>query len=132
MMAPERYPLFITGSNQLEAVVQNELKEVLQIMSLSSIAVLYRWKLHAGKEEAFKEAWTSVSEQLIQRGSLGSRLHRAADGLWYSYAAWPSIAHRDEAFNREPLDARALKVMSESIAQSYPEVVMEPVADLLL
>jgi hypothetical protein len=101
-------------------------------MSLSSIAVLYRWKLHSGKEDAFKQAWALLSEQLIQRGSLGSRLHRGADGWWYSYAAWPSVASRDEAFNREPLDAGALTIMRAAVAESCPEVVLEPLVDLLL
>jgi len=40
-------------------------------------AVLYRWRLHEGAEEAFVAAWSRISERLLaERGSLGSRLHR--------------------------------------------------------
>ncbi len=52
-------------------------------------AVLYRWRLHEDADASFVKAWTRVSELLLsERGSLGSRLHRGPDGLWYSYAQW--------------------------------------------
>ena len=48
-------------------------------------AVLYRWRVHQGAEAQFVEAWSLLSELLrSQRGSLGSRLHKGSDGLWYS------------------------------------------------
>lgn len=95
--------------------------------------VLYRWRLHEGSESAFTEAWSTVSRLLLQeRGSLGSRLHRAADGSYYSYAQWPSAEARDRAFEQGPVDAAALEIMRAAIAERYPEVVLEPVADFLL
>lgn len=96
-------------------------------------AVLYRWRLHPGAEDAFVRAWTRVSEGLRrQRGGLGSRLHRMADGTWVSYAQWPSAQARQEAFAAGPVDAAAAEQMAASIAESFPEQVLEPVADLLL
>lgn len=96
-------------------------------------AVLYRWRLHPGAEDAFVAAWTRISALLrSQRGSLGSRLHRGADGWWYSYAQWPSAQARDLAFAAGPVDAEAAARMQAAIAESQPEVVLESVADLML
>src|SRR5690349_12541356 len=62
-------------------------------------AVLYKWRLHPGSEESFVQAWSRMTDRLrSERGSLGSRLHRGADGFWYSYAQWPSAKARDDAF----------------------------------
>jgi heme-degrading monooxygenase HmoA len=91
--------------------------------------VLYRWRLRADAEDAFVEAWSRMTMALRARGSLGSRLHRGADGLWYSYAQWPSARARDEAFARGPADPEALAQMRAAIAESLPEVVLEVVAD---
>jgi hypothetical protein len=49
--------------------------------------VLYEWTLLDGREAAFVDAWTRVTEELVRdRGGLGSRLHRAADGAILAYA----------------------------------------------
>ncbi|MFZ6812868.1 antibiotic biosynthesis monooxygenase family protein [Undibacterium sp. Rencai35W] len=94
--------------------------------------VLYRWRLHPGSEAGFIEAWTRISElYLTQRGSLGSRLHKGDDGIWYSYAQWPSAAARDAAFASASLDAMAAAQMRVAIAESLPEVILAPVSDLL-
>lgn len=96
-------------------------------------AVLYRWRLHPGTEDSFVAAWTRISALLrSQRGSLGSRLHRGADGWWYSYAQWPSAQARALAFDGEPVDAEAAARMQDAIAEGLPEIVLESVADLLL
>ena len=97
-------------------------------------AVLYRWRLHPGKEEQFIEAWARVSERLLQeRGSLGSRLHRGPDGIWYSYAQWPSSDARVVlAFTLPPIDATARERMRDAIAESFPELVLESVADYMV
>ena len=66
--------------------------------------VLYRWRVHAGQEEAFVAAWSTITALLrSQRGSLGSRLHRGSDALWYGYAQWPDAARRQQAF-ADPVD----------------------------
>jgi heme-degrading monooxygenase HmoA len=95
--------------------------------------VLYRWRLHAGKEAQFIEAWSRVSDLLLrQRGSLGSRLHKGSDGLWYSYAQWPSAEAREDAFSRPSVDAEAGQRMRDAIDQSLPEVVLESIADFMV
>jgi heme-degrading monooxygenase HmoA len=96
-------------------------------------AVVYRWRLLEGREDAFAAAWSRVSALLLaERGSLGSRLHRGADGIWYSYAQWPSAEARDRAFAAGPVDPEATKQMREAIAETLPEIILEPVADYLV
>ena len=98
-----------------------------------SFSVLYRWKLHPGIEASFVEAWSRVSALLLtQRGSLGSRLHRGKDGIWYSYAQWQSAAARSAAFSGAPVDPEASRQMREAIAETLPEVVLDSVADFMV
>jgi heme-degrading monooxygenase HmoA len=98
----------------------------------SPFVVLYRWRLHPGAEESFVAAWSRVSELLrAERGSLGSRLHRGDDGLWYSYAQWPSAQVRTDAFAFGSVDAGAGAQMERAIAERYPEVVLNVEADFL-
>lgn len=94
--------------------------------------VLYRWRLHPGREADFIRAWSRVSALLrSERGSLGSRLHRGTDGLWYSYAQWPSAQARQDAFALGSIDPEAGQRMDQAIAERYPEIVLEPVAGFL-
>jgi hypothetical protein len=95
--------------------------------------VLYRWRLHEGKEQAFVRAWSRISELLLaERGSLGSRLHRGPDGWWYSYAQWPSAHAREQALAGGSLDPAASREMREAIAESSPELVLESVSDFMV
>lgn len=97
-----------------------------------AFVVLYRWRLHPGAEPSFIAAWSRISELLFtQRGSLGSRLHRGSDGWWYSYAQWPSAQAREAAFSAPPVDAQALQQLRAAVAESLPELVLEPVIDLM-
>ena len=96
-------------------------------------SVLYRWKLRLGMEASFVEAWSRVSALLLdQRGSLGSRLHKGADGIWYSYAQWPDAETRSIAFASAAVDPEALTAMRAAIEETYPEVVLESVADYMV
>ena len=93
--------------------------------------VLYRWKLKAGMERQFIESWSQVTALFREKGSLGSRLHRGPEGTWYGYAQWPSASARKKAFE-EPLHSPWFEKMSEAVAESQPEVVLEPVSDYLV
>jgi len=96
-------------------------------------AVLYRWRLHPGKEAQFVEAWRRLSDLLLrERGSLGSRLHRGPDGVWYSYAQWPSAEARARAFAGPAVDAEASERLQDAIAERFPELVLESVADYMV
>jgi hypothetical protein len=96
------------------------------------LVVLYRWKLRAGLEASFVDAWSQVTAILRKDGgSLGSRLHRGDDGIWYGYAQWPSEAVRQDAFGRLRNDTLGAR-MRAAIESSLPEVVLESVADYLI
>lgn len=100
--------------------------------SCPGLVVLYRWRLHPGSEASFTEAWSRITESLrSQAGSQGSRLHRGSDGLWYGYAQWPDDAARQRAF-AQPLDPESGARMLAAIAESFPEVLLTPVADFLV
>ena len=105
----------------------------MNVKAGTAFSVLYRWRLHPGKEEQFVQAWTRISYLLRdERGSLGSRLHRGEDNIWYSYAQWPSEEKRRLAFSMPALDAEAGLKMREAIAESFPEIVLKSVSDLML
>jgi heme-degrading monooxygenase HmoA len=93
---------------------------------------IYRWRLHPGMEEQFVRAWSRVTQLLrSERGSLGSRLHRGPDDLWYSYTQWSSAEAKADGLAPPSVDPEAWQQLRESIAESLPELVLEPVADYL-
>ena len=62
------------------------------------IAILYRWKLKPGLERQFVEGWEAITKYYLSNaGSLGSRLHKGDDDIWYAYAQWPSEDARARA-----------------------------------
>lgn len=98
------------------------------------LAVIYRWKLHAGKEKAFIQAWSRMTA-LVRRhhGSRGSRLHRAGDETYLAYAQWPDrqtfmafLAHAPT-----PAEARLLQSMQDCTQQSFERMEMDIVAGRL-
>jgi heme-degrading monooxygenase HmoA len=94
--------------------------------------VLYRWRIREGHEEEFVEAWSRTSDVYLKElGSLGSRLHRGSDGLWYSYAQWLSEQARQDAFSNRTVDAGASACMERAIAERFPPVVLDVQADFL-
>ncbi len=95
--------------------------------------VLYRWRLRHGTEASFVAAWSRVTEVLrVERGSLGSRLHKGSDGLWYSYAQWPSANAREEAFALGSIDPSLTAAMDAAIAERFPEIRLDPSAGFLV
>jgi hypothetical protein len=83
-------------------------------------------------ERQFIEAWSKVTAHYRENfDSLGSRLHRGSDGLFYDYAKWKSAEQRSGAFASAPdLEARA--TMREAIEESLPEIVLENLSDYLV
>jgi hypothetical protein len=94
--------------------------------------VLYRWRLRPGHESSFVAAWSRITQSLRDDGgSLGSRLHRGTDGIWYGYAQWPDSETRQRAFaclRDESVTAQ----MRAAVAESLPEIELAPVADFLI
>ena len=91
---------------------------------------LYRWRLKPGHEARFVDAWREATQALLACGSLGSRLHRGDDGLWYGYAQWPSAQARAAAFAHAPASSAGAR-MRAAIDEDLPEVRLTPVADFL-
>lgn len=97
------------------------------------IAILYRWRIVAGQEAAFAEAWRTITEALYAHGgSLGSSLHLAADGTYVAYARWPSLQARTAGFAAElPGTTAARQTMKDAIAEAWPEQPLTVVCDAL-
>ena len=91
---------------------------------------LYRWRVLPGAEDAFVAAWSDATRDLLRAGSLGARLHRGDDGLWYGYAQWPDAERREAAFAMPGASPAAAR-MRECIAETLPAVALSPVADFL-
>lgn len=103
-------------------------------MATASFMVMYRWRLKPGMERQFIEAWRAATLLIREKcGGLGSRLHRAHDGTYLAYAMWPDEATREAGLNSDdPERVRLRGLMREAIQESFPEVRMEAVADLIV
>lgn len=98
----------------------------------AAFCAIYRWRLHPGSEQDFVEAWSRITQLLkAERGSLGSRLHRGPDDIWYSYTQWPSAEAKAEGLARPSVDPEAWQRMADCISERLPDLVLEPVADFL-
>lgn len=96
--------------------------------------VLYRWLIKEGMERQFVESWSERTAYLLEKyDTLGSRLHRGNDGIWYSYAQWKSAEQREQAFESEADIVSAVEEkMREAIEESFAEIKLETVSDYLV
>ncbi len=91
--------------------------------------VLYRWRTKIGMEDQLIESWSEVTKFIVENyDSLGSRLHRGDDGVWYAYAQWKSAEQRENAFAGMP-ELEARKKMQAAIEESFPEIILTNVSD---
>lgn len=96
------------------------------------VVYLYRWRLKQGKEETFRKAWAIVTEELQSKcGSLGSRLHKGNDGLYYGYAQWPNAETREQAKLSHPQIEKARSEMRDATEEALPEIMLQPLEDFL-
>ena len=94
--------------------------------------VLYRWRIKPELEAQFIKAWSEVTAYYSKNEHWrGSRLHRGADGIFYSYAQWESDELRRKAFENRP-DSSVGAKLREAIEESFPETVLEIVSDFLI
>lgn len=95
--------------------------------------VVYRWRVKAGSEGAFRAAWARLTDAIRENhGSLGSRLHVAMDGTFVAYAQWPSRAHRDDALTKGSPDAEAGARMKACVEERFPDLELDVVDDRLV
>jgi hypothetical protein len=93
--------------------------------------VLYKWRIKPGMETQFTDGWSAITRYYLDKGSShGSRLHLGSDGSWYGYARWPSEGARDAAFG-ENFEHPERSAMREAIEESFPEVRLETLVDLI-
>src|SRR5687768_14901002 len=96
------------------------------------LVFLYRWRIKPEKEAQFIEAWSEITAYYRENfDSLGSRLHRGDDGVFYAYAQWKTAEQRANAFQNSPKSEAGTK-MREAIAESFPEVRLEILSDYLV
>ena len=96
------------------------------------VVFLYRWRIKPEKEAQFIEAWSEITAYYRENfDSLGSRLHRGDDGIFYAYAQWKSAEQRENAFQNST-KSEAGKRMREAIEESFGEVKLEITSDYLI
>lgn len=94
--------------------------------------VLYRWRIKPEKETQFIEGWSEVTDYFRHNwDSLGSRLHRGSDGLFYAYAQWKSEADRENAFENA-IELEGSAKMSEAIEERFEPIILEKLSDYLV
>jgi len=96
-------------------------------------AILYRWRLKPGRETDFRAAWAEGTRLIHQRcKSYGARLHEGEDGVFWSYALWPSEETRKACFSdHEWFDLDCFKTMQACIAERFDETRLEMTDDAL-
>lgn len=80
--------------------------------------VIYRWRIHPGREEEFRAAWEELSAQYIQlRGQHDAKLTRGADDVWVGKATWPDRDAYILALERGVPDPRTANRMNAAVAE---------------
>jgi Antibiotic biosynthesis monooxygenase len=96
-------------------------------------AVLYRFKLKAGTEPAFREAWRTGTHAIRSRyGTSGSRLHRTDDGALLAYAVWPDRAAWEKAQTLASASPESGAVMRACMAEPLTTTPLDVIDDLLI
>lgn len=102
--------------------------------------VIYRGYLKPSYEHEYCAAWKTVANYFIKhRGSLGSSLHKAEDGMWLAYSRWPDKKTRDASWgdhanNDFPDEVKsAITTLKNCIDtdRELPEIQLDMVEDLL-
>lgn len=90
-------------------------------------AVLYRWRLKPGRDADFRDAWAEGT-RLIHKacGSYGACLHQDGDGLFWSYALWPSEEARQRCFaEHDWFGQDVFKTMQACIEERFEEIRLD-------
>ncbi|HEX7048123.1 MAG TPA: antibiotic biosynthesis monooxygenase [Gammaproteobacteria bacterium] len=80
--------------------------------------IIYRWRIHPGREEEFRAAWEELSEQYIQlRGQRDAKLSQGNDGVWIGKAIWPDRDSYILALERGVTDPQIANRMNACVAE---------------
>jgi len=105
---------------------------IVRLRGKFMFCVIYRWKLHSGKEAQFEKAWAEAT-QLIRshQGGLGSRLHHCSNGTFIAYAQWPDQQTWEQASNIPLPENQIMAQMKDAIASSEAPIQMDLLQDFL-
>lgn len=93
--------------------------------------ILYRWRIKPDLEAQFIKSWAEITKYYVDNfDSLGSRLHKGDDGIWYAYAQWKSAEQREYAFMNTKLSSVGKK-MKMAIEERFSEIKLEIKEDFL-
>ena len=92
--------------------------------------VLYRWRIKAGHENEFRDAWRRATDKIADRyGARGSRLHRVEDGTWLAYAQWPDRQRWQTMRSSAPVAPEDFAIMERAADDTasfpFPYLTME-------
>jgi quinol monooxygenase YgiN len=100
---------------------------------------IYWWRVHPGKEDQFRAAWSRGTDLIRERyGSYGSRLHRDADGRFVGYAEWPDRETWQRAFDQKMVydDPETREAFQDAVCETPtgndPIFTMDVTDDLLI
>jgi antibiotic biosynthesis monooxygenase len=101
------------------------------------VRAVYRWRVKAGEEEKFIQAWTrgTAAIRAKVKGAGGSLLMRSRHDLsefmalacWNSMEDWQAFAAESDSAPPDPEAFRAMSGVSEHLSTEF----LEEVADLL-
>lgn len=97
-------------------------------------AVIYRWRVIPGLAAQFEAAWAAGTAAISREfGGLGSRLHKADEGIYIAYAQWPDKAAWEKAMETRMRhsDDEARRAYREAILEFETLAMGEVVSDLL-
>ena len=85
---------------------------------------LYKFKVKSGMDAAFRQRWSAFTELIyLERGSLGSRLHKDPAGDFIAYAQWPSREIAEKTFTPSAQYQQAQREMMDCLITS--EIVFQ-------
>ncbi len=95
-------------------------------------AVIYQFKAMENSERDFEDAWAERTLEIRQSmGSLGSRLHKAADGTYIAYAQWSDRRSWEKSQNNQ-IDTDAKRRMQEACTEIKTIFALDLIDDLLV
>jgi hypothetical protein len=100
---------------------------------INKFTVVYSFKIIAGKENDFIDAWTALTKLIYQfAGSYGSRLHKVDKDFFIAYAQWPDKVTWDLSGDKLPEIASEIrKQMRQCCLEIKTEYEMTVVEDFL-
>jgi len=90
-------------------------------------AVLYRWRLKPGRDAEFREAWAEGTRRIHATcRSYGAALNQDEDGIYWSYALWPSEDARKACFKENDWFSQDCFVtMQDCIEERFEEIRLD-------